>query len=254
MEKIHSIYVCTNIINGKLYIGYDSNWPNRKKRHEKDAFNKNSINFNDVFHKALRKYGKENFKWEVIYQSKDGNHCLNVMESKFINEYKSYIYFDENQGYNMTLGGDGVLGLKKTKLSKEKHSIKSSKEYKFWFDEKIISVKNLKKYCTENKLNYNCFLRLYSKKYKSFKYRNYYIYDGEKNFDEVLFKYNEKRNQSLLTMGEKHSKEYKFLSPKGELISFKNLAKFSRENNLNPQSMKQVAMRKIPSNKGWKLA
>ena len=54
-------------------------------------------------------------------------------------------------------------------------------------------------------------------------------------------------------MGEKHSKEYTMICPTGELVKFKNLAKFARENNLNEQSLKQVAMGKIKSNKGWSL-
>ena len=33
-QEIFSIYKATNLINDKCYIGFDSNWPNRKNIHE----------------------------------------------------------------------------------------------------------------------------------------------------------------------------------------------------------------------------
>jgi group I intron endonuclease len=101
---IYSIYKVVNQINGKVYIGFDSKWPNRVKKH-KWNYLKSKQKKNFRFYCALRKYGWDNFKWEIIYQSKDGQHCLKVMESHFIQEYDSYL-----NGYNMTLGGDGTLG------------------------------------------------------------------------------------------------------------------------------------------------
>jgi group I intron endonuclease len=99
--NIYSIYKATNKINGKCYIGFDSNWPNRKSYHK--SFYKKQ---NYKFYLAIRKHGFDNFQWELLYQSKDVEHTLNVMENYFIIEYDSY-----NKGYNSTLGGDGVLGI-----------------------------------------------------------------------------------------------------------------------------------------------
>jgi hypothetical protein len=82
--SIYSIYRAKNIIDGKIYIGFDSNWPNRKKCHEKDSFNPKSVNHNNIFHTAIRQHGPECFEWDVIYQSKDANHTLHEMESHFI--------------------------------------------------------------------------------------------------------------------------------------------------------------------------
>ena len=59
------------------------------------------------------------FKWEVIYQSTDLDHCLNVMEPYFINYYKSLV-----EGYNMTPGGDGKrFGSFESDETKRKKSI-----------------------------------------------------------------------------------------------------------------------------------
>jgi group I intron endonuclease len=98
--SIYSIYKSTNKINGKVYIGFDSNWPNRIGEHKVQHRNKNYH-----FYYAIRKYGWDNFEWELLYQSYDGEHCLKYMESYFIEQYDSF-----NSGYNSTLGGEGTLG------------------------------------------------------------------------------------------------------------------------------------------------
>lgn len=249
---IYSIYKAVNQINGKVYIGFDSNWPNRKKRHLKDASSKKSVAYNDIFHRAIRKYGQENFVWEVLYQSLDGKNCKDVMENYFIVENHSFINFENSKGYNMTLGGDGVLGLKKSKESKLKTGISCGKIFKVWHkDGYIVENKHIKNFCMGNQLNYECFKKLLLGKLLS--YTDYYPYDGEQSFEEALNKYQEKIKNSMQIMGEKHSKTYSLISPNNKLITFTNLAKFARDNNLNPQSLKQVSMGRLKSNKGWKL-
>lgn len=98
--NIYSIYKATNNINGKIYIGFDSNWPNRKTAHKRNS--ERNLKANTKFYNAIRKHGWENFGWEIIYQSTDGIHCLNIMEPHFITENNSMTL-----GYNMTPGGDG---------------------------------------------------------------------------------------------------------------------------------------------------
>jgi group I intron endonuclease len=110
---IYSIYKIVNQINGKVYIGFDSNWPKRKYSHKYHIKNRNQ----HIYH-AFRKYGWENFVWEVIYQSTDGKHCLSIMEPYFIKEYDSYY-----TGYNETLGGEGTLGRITKKQTKNKISV-----------------------------------------------------------------------------------------------------------------------------------
>ena len=102
--KIYSIYKATNILTNKSYIGFDSNWPKRKAEHKSAAIRDTSYN---KFYNAVKKYGWESFVWEVVYQSTDGKHCLNIMESYFITEYNSLA-----DGYNSTKGGESGLGNK----------------------------------------------------------------------------------------------------------------------------------------------
>jgi group I intron endonuclease len=112
------VYRVTNLINNKKYIGYTKNFRERKNRHKDSSLKRNSP---FAFHQAIRKYGWKNFKWEVIYESWDEEHCLTVMEPFFINEYDT---FGKN-GYNMDKGGrKGMLGLKRKPLTEEqRHNI-----------------------------------------------------------------------------------------------------------------------------------
>lgn len=109
---IYTIYKSVNTKTGKVYVGFDSKWPNRVKVHKSSSKNQDS-----KFYRSIRKYGWDNFEWSVLYQSKDKQHTLKEMESYFINEYDSF-----HNGYNSTLGGDGIFGLIHTEESKIKIS------------------------------------------------------------------------------------------------------------------------------------
>jgi group I intron endonuclease len=111
------IYKLTNTVNGKGYIGFTSKSPEKRwDLHREKARKK--VNF--YLYDAINKYGWETFKKEVLYCSKDGQHTLNEMESLFIREHNTF-YMNE-QGYNMTLGGGGMLGHKASKESIQRRS------------------------------------------------------------------------------------------------------------------------------------
>ncbi len=103
----NTIYKATNLINGKSYIGFDSAWPKRKNRHLENA----NYNREGKFYDAIRKYGCDKFQWEILYQSEDKEHTLNVMEPYFIKEHNTF-----RQGYNMTEGGEGCFGATSNKI------------------------------------------------------------------------------------------------------------------------------------------
>ena len=109
---ICSIYKVTCKTNGKNYIGFALNYRKRLKAHKRCY-----VKYNYKFYKAIIKYGWNNFDWCVIYQSKDKEYTLNVMEQYFIQLYDSI-----KNGYNTTLGGGGTLGLKHTTETKNKIS------------------------------------------------------------------------------------------------------------------------------------
>jgi len=113
---IYSIYKCVNNLNGKVYIGIDKNWPTRKYAHKSKAKNEKGFHF----HRAIKKYGWNNFEWYVIYQTKECRHARD-MEKFFIEEYNSFY-----SGYNKTFGGDGGSGKKQSEENKKEQSLRRS--------------------------------------------------------------------------------------------------------------------------------
>lgn len=90
------IYKITNIINGKVYIGQTT-----KTLADRIKTHKNSMVSGKQTHlySAMRKYGWDNFKFEVIATAE--TQCeLNALEEYYIKKYDSV-----RSGYNMAYGG-----------------------------------------------------------------------------------------------------------------------------------------------------
>lgn len=100
------IYKFTNKINGHCYIGQTNNLQKRYNGHKSESFNPKVSGYWLPLHCAIRKYGIDNFTYEVIEEIADGESqdFVNEREKYFIQYYHSLK--DEN-GYNVTLGGDG---------------------------------------------------------------------------------------------------------------------------------------------------
>ncbi len=116
------IYIATNVVNKKVYIGQTvSTLEKRIQGHIKTALAGRGYKF----HSAIRKYGIENFKWEVICFANNIDE-LNCLETKFILEYDSM-----RTGYNLRTGGGsgGCLSEEvKNKISRSKIGHKVSIE------------------------------------------------------------------------------------------------------------------------------
>ena len=100
------IYKFTNKINKHCYIGQTNNLQKRYNGHKSEAFNIKAPGYWLPFHCAIRKYGIENFDYEVLEEIAEGESqdFINEREKYFIAYYNSLK--DEN-GYNVTTGGDG---------------------------------------------------------------------------------------------------------------------------------------------------
>ena len=93
-----TVYKITNLVNNKCYIGSSIQVEKRWKQHKNVAFNQNSSCYNYPLYKAFRKYGLENFSFEVL---KDDFISAQEMEEF---EYQSILYYNSyNNGYNQTL-------------------------------------------------------------------------------------------------------------------------------------------------------
>lgn len=83
------IYKTTNLINGKEYVGFDT---------------KNRIDYlgsGKHLNKAIEKYEKVNFKKRILCK------CNNVSELHKAEKLYIELYDTFNNGYNLTLGGEG---------------------------------------------------------------------------------------------------------------------------------------------------
>ena len=103
------IYKIENLITKKVYIGQSKCIEKRWQNHKTDAFNPVSHSYDNPLYRSIRKYGLNNFSFEVLEE------CLieelNQKERDYIKKYNSF--FD---GYNLTLGGDASGN----KINKEK--------------------------------------------------------------------------------------------------------------------------------------
>ena len=104
------IYKATNKVNGKVYIGQTINsLEERKRKHKSD-----SKRIDIVFCRAIRKYGFDNFEWEILCRTNNRNK-LNALEKFYIMCYRKI-----GSVYNMTDGGDGTTGYKLTEWHKDR--------------------------------------------------------------------------------------------------------------------------------------
>lgn len=107
------IYKITNKINNKCYIGQSIAIEERWKREKSRAFQPSQDGYYSSLGKAFRKYGIDNFTFEIIEECEMKQ--LDELEQKYIELYDSYF-----SGYNETLGGQKSGGFGTSlKISKE---------------------------------------------------------------------------------------------------------------------------------------
>lgn len=107
------IYKATNLVNSKCYIGQTiSGLSHRKRQHKCESVNNYS---NMVLSKSIRKYGWDNFEWEIIYECNTREE-LDEKEVFYIDYYNSRI----PNGYNLVSGGKGISGFHWSEESKQK--------------------------------------------------------------------------------------------------------------------------------------
>lgn len=87
------IYKYENLINGKTYVGQTNNIRLRRNGHRSTMNNPNDKGYNHPFYRALRKYGVENFSFEVLEEIEDDEKREKVTEKEiyFQHLYHSFI-------------------------------------------------------------------------------------------------------------------------------------------------------------------
>jgi group I intron endonuclease len=209
------IYKITNNINNKVYIGQTiETIKKRWSRHTwKCTIKRNAMAITN----AIIKYGKENFIIEQIDIAKSIEE-LNEKEIYYIDLYNSM----SPNGYNLVTGGGNK---RLSELTKRKIS-ESNKG-------RIVSDETRKKLSDSHKG-----VKLSDERRLKMSISN----KGKKPSENTI-------NASIKS----HQKEYTLLNPEGEIITFINMAKFCRENNLSNAKLCLVASGKRKSHKGWTL-
>lgn len=103
-KNMGCIYKITNKINQKIYIGKTIREPLTRWKEHLQYANHQQERYNTPLYSAMRKYGIENFDFEVIENNILNEQELNRKEQQYIQFYNATSH--EN-GYNVTIGGDG---------------------------------------------------------------------------------------------------------------------------------------------------
>ena len=116
-------YKITNLKNNKVYIGKTNRPEARWREHKSGSTNaKSGRKYACPVASAIRKYGAESFKFEVITSYKTEQEA-NDGEVYYIALYRSNInVFGREFGYNLTEGGEGVSDMKRTPETRAKMS------------------------------------------------------------------------------------------------------------------------------------
>lgn len=207
------IYLTTNLINGKQYIGKDCN------------NNPNYIGSGTDLKKAIRKYGKKNFKKTII------EHCDNLIHLVERETYWLNFYDVENNMcfYNKTnkpFGNSGLSEETKKKISKSKKGVPLKHGNKI--SEGRIGIKH----------------QIHTKGNK------------HKNFGKKRTKI-QKKEMSLIRIGKKHSEEWKqsIKNNRKKCIEVKSrpVQQINKNNNQIIQKYKSITeARKLTGIKGIK--
>ena len=79
------IYCFTNLINNKQYIGQSISPKNERYNNHKSSYkNEKNKEYNSPLHRAFRKYGFDNFKYEILVKDIKDIELLNQLEINYI--------------------------------------------------------------------------------------------------------------------------------------------------------------------------
>ena len=112
MRPYGFVYLTTNLVNGKIYIG----------QHEMKGNNARYLGSGTYFLQALKKYGRNNFKRKILRVC-FSQHELSVWEHVYIMKYKSYV---KEIGYNISRGDVNTSNHNPAKLPEVRRKISNS--------------------------------------------------------------------------------------------------------------------------------
>lgn len=127
---MHYLYKLT-FPNEKVYIGQTTNFAMRMRGHKNDSFNPNRISRNCQVNNAIRKYGWNNVKKEVILSCEEKD--IDNLEKKYIALLCSS---NRNFGYNREGGGNA----KKTVSEESRKLIAEARKGKRQWGKPVLQI------------------------------------------------------------------------------------------------------------------
>jgi hypothetical protein len=127
----YTIYKTTNLLNQKIYIG----------KHQTENVNDGYLGSGIFLERAIKKYGKENFRKEILFIFENEND-MNLKEKELVTED----FIKCNSNYNSAIGGEGGSLFKGKKHSEETKRKLSERAKK-----RVVSEETRKKISEANK-------------------------------------------------------------------------------------------------------
>ena len=203
------IYMATNNINNKKYIGQTVRTLNQRKTNHKSTAKLGKAK--TYFINAINKHGWDNFTWQILWESIisfDDPELLDYMEKKFINEYKPK--------YNLRSGGQN--GYRR----------KNCNEYKITTPNgNTIKINNLPDYCDRYGLDCPSMYRMSNGRQLTHKGYNIEHINEEKRNNALM-----KRNTPTNNINLKYSNGH-ILIKDNIIYEFDNIYKFCEKYDLD---------------------
>ena len=141
------IYKIINNINQKIYIGKTSSTIEKRFKEHCNDSKKEKCEKRPLYD-AMNKYGIENFTVEKV-EEVENDEIASEREIYWINKLRTYIGFNDCNGYNATLGGDSKRIYDYQTIAKKYLELKNQKETAKYFQ---CDVETVKKACQENNI------------------------------------------------------------------------------------------------------
>lgn len=139
-NKMIGIYLITNNVNQKKYVGQSNNIERRTKEHLRSAqpdkySKKNERDSKTPIHLAMQKYGIQNFSFSILEECSVEQ--LNEREKYWIKYFQSN---NKEKGYNLTSGGQETIGVSGENHSQAKLTQKEVDQIKILLQENQMSL------------------------------------------------------------------------------------------------------------------
>lgn len=226
-EDNNIVYCATNKINGKKYIGYTVKSLAERKQTHKYRANTKDTKYHTIFRLAIRKYGWENFEWDILSRVNTKEEAI-VKEIELISKLNTFT----PNGYNISKGGNGGF------ISKEVNKKISISLKRLHENKKLISKFSL--FSSEERINN-------AKKAWETKRKKDYI-------PKKGYKISEEGRRKMSTSKRKLSKTFEWVNKKSNEYFTGTVIELLEYSTDKQSQLYKVSNKKIESTKsGWCL-